>query len=263
MLNINILCIGDVCGSTGREMLRRHLSKIKKEHGINLTIANGENSADGNGITIESATDLLNMGIDVITGGNHSFKRPEIKDFYEENAYVLRPHNISSCGFGSGYCLYDSGRTKVAVINLSGIIYLDKHGASDPFSAADELLNKAAQDGATITVADFHAEATSEKRALGIYLDGRVSVFFGTHTHVQTADNQILPNGTGYITDIGMTGPRQSVLGVKSSIIIDRLKNGSQDRFELDGGECMINGCVFETDEKSGKVLSVKRVYLD
>lgn len=244
-------------------MLRRNLSSIKKEHGIDFTIANGENSADGNGITIDSAKDLFNMGVDVITGGNHSFRRPETNEFYEETPFLLRPHNVSACEFGSGYCLYDLGRIKTAVINLSGKIFLDRLGASNPFLAADELLERAKDDGADIIIVDFHAEATSEKRALGIYLDGRVSAFFGTHTHVQTADDQILPHGTGYITDIGMTGPRQSVLGVKSNIIIERLKNGAQDRFELDSGDCMINGCIFEIDEKSGMALKAERIYLD
>ncbi len=249
---MNILCVGDVCGSIGRQMLRSGLHKLKRKYDIDLTVVNGENSADGNGITALSAEDLFNMGADIITGGNHSFRREESGELYESNPCVLRPDNIPEYKFGSGYLLYDLGKTSVAIINLSGKIYLERLGASNPFTAADELIERAKQQGAKIILVDFHAEATSEKRALGIYLDGKVSAIFGTHTHVQTSDIQILPKGTGYITDVGMTGPKQSVLGVKSEIIIDRLKNGGQDKFVLSDGECMINGCVFSINESTG-----------
>lgn len=260
---MKILCIGDVCGSIGCEMLGRHLSNIKREHGIDFTVINGENSADGNGVMPLSADFLLSIGADVITGGNHSFRREEIFAYYDTHPYVLRPHNLKVADYGSGYYLADLGRNKIAVINLSGKVYLERQEADNPFTIADELLIKAKEDGANIILVDFHAEATSEKRALGLYLDGKVSAVFGTHTHVRTADLQILPNGSGYITDIGMTGPKNSVLGVRSEIIINRLKSNDMSRFELASGPCMINGCVFEIDEKTGKTKSVIPIYYE
>lgn len=260
---MKILCIGDVCGSIGCEMLERHLSRIKREHGIDFTVVNGENSADGNGIVPSSAEWLLGIGADVITGGNHSFRREEMYPYYDAYPYVLRPHNLKVADYGSGYYLADLGKNKIAVINLSGKVYLERHEADNPFVVADGLIAAAKSDGANVILVDFHAEATSEKRALGIYLDGKVSAVFGTHTHVQTADSQILPKGTGYITDLGMTGPKNSVLGVKSEIIINRFKSNDMSRFELADGPCMINGCVFEIDEKNGKTKSAIPIYYE
>lgn len=241
-------------------MLERHLCRIKKENNIDFTVVNGENSADGNGITPYSANRLLNMGVDVITGGNHSFRREEMLEFYEHNPFVIYPDNIKATEFGSGYCLFDMGRILVAVINLSGKAFIDRLEIENPFKSADILVERAKKDGAAIILVDFHAEATGEKRAMGIYLDGSVSAVFGTHTHVQTADLQILPNGTGYITDLGMTGPIQSVLGVKSSIIINRLKDNDMSAFCLADGKCMINGCIFKIDEKTGKTIGVESI---
>ncbi len=260
---MRILAIGDVCGSIGCEFVRKVLPALKKEKQIDMVIINSENSADGNGITPQSADYLQKIGADVLTGGNHSMRRPEICEYLDHSEFVLRPHNLSEAQNGKGYCLVDFGNTQVAVINLSGKIYLERLNASCPFSAADALIEKAKNDGAKIIVVDFHAEATSEKRALGLYLDGKVSAFFGTHTHVQTADAQILENGTGYITDLGMTGPRDSVLGVKKDIIINRLKSNDMSKFELDDGECMLNGCIFEIDNRTGKTVNIERIYLD
>lgn len=200
--------------------------------------------------------------MDVITGGNHTFRRKEVYDFLDENPFILRPYNLHTADYGRGYTLVDMGRVKIAVINLCGTVYLENQAADNPFLCADELLKRAEDDGADITVVDLHAEATSEKRALGLYLDGRASVVFGTHTHVQTADAQILPCGTGYITDLGMTGPKNSVLGVKSDIIISRFKDRTTDKFELADGECIINACVFDVDGYSGKTTAVERIFL-
>lgn len=260
---MKILCIGDVCGSIGCEMLGRHINKIKREYNIDVTVVNGENSADGNGIVPSSAEWLLNIGADVITGGNHSFRREEMLSYYDTHAVVIRPHNLNAADCGSGYCLFDMGRYKIAVINLSGKIYLDRLEADNPFLAADQLLSRAAEDESDIILVDFHAEATSEKRAMGFYLDGKVSAMFGTHTHVQTADATILPKGTGYITDLGMTGPKNSVLGVKSDIIINRLRDNDMSKFELADGPCILNGCVFEIDEKTGKTQSITPIWIE
>ena len=250
---MRILAIGDVCGSIGCDTVRRLLPDLKKEKNIDFVVINGENSADGNGITPSSAQMLFSYGADVITGGNHSLKRKEICSMMEENYFLLRPDNLPEELSGSGYCLVDCGYVSVAVINLSGTIYLERLNAASPYEYADRLIEQAKKDGAKIILVDFHAEATSEKRALGIYLDSKVSAVFGTHTHVQTNDAQILPQGTGYITDLGMTGPIDSVLGVKSSIIISRLKdNNTTEKFVLADGKCMLNGCIFDIDNHTG-----------
>ncbi len=258
---MNIFLIGDVCGSAGCSFLRTALPSFKKNNNINLVIANGENSADGNGITPHSANHLFESGVDVITGGNHSLRRKEVFPFLDENPFILRPHNLKG-DFGKGYTTIDMGKSIVAVLNISGTVYFDESVTENPFKTADMLLEKAKADGAKIIVVDFHAEATSEKRALGLYLDGKASVVFGTHTHVQTADEQILKGGTAYITDIGMTGPEDSVLGVKSSIIIDRFKDNKTDKFVLADTPCYLCGLVVSVDEKTGKVVFVKRVIL-
>ncbi|MBR4073325.1 MAG: TIGR00282 family metallophosphoesterase [Clostridia bacterium] len=255
------LVIGDVCGSIGCRYLSKLLPRLKNKYNIDFTVVNGENSADGNGITPESAESLFLAGADVITGGNHSLRRREVHSLLDENPFILRPDNIPA-EYGKGYCIFDMGRTVVAVINLLGRAHLDTLKAENPFNAADILVERAKKDGATHIFVDFHADVTSEKRALGIYLDGKVTAFFGTHTHVLTADLQILPQGTGYITDIGMTGPKDSVLGVESSIIINRLKNGDTEKFRLAQGNCMLCGCVFESDS-SGKTVAVEPIYFE
>lgn len=257
---MRLLAVGDICGPAGCDCVRRKLPLLKKEKNIDVVIINGENSAEGNGITPESADFLFNCGADIITGGNHSLRRSEINDYMESNPYLLRPHNLPDALFGSGYCLVDFGSFSAAVINLSGIIYLEKLNADNPFIAADALIERAKADGASVIAVDFHAEATSEKRALGLYLDGKVSAVFGTHTHVQTADEQILPLGTGYITDLGMTGPKASVLGVKSEIIINRLKSNDMSKFRFAEGESMLNGCIFDIDLLTGKTKAVERI---
>jgi len=257
---MRLLAVGDVCSSVGCDYVRQILPSLKKEKQIDVVIINGENSAFGNGITPESADSLFNYGADIITGGNHTLRRKEVFDYLENNPYLLRPHNLSEATYGSGYCLADFGSFSVATINLSGTIYLEKLSANNPFTTADELIEKAKKDTADVIVVDFHAEATSEKRALGLYLDGKVSAVFGTHTHVQTADEQILPNGTGYITDLGMTGVKNSVLGVKSEIIINRLKSNDMSKFEFADGECMLSACIFDIDIKNGKTVSIERI---
>lgn len=259
---MRLLAIGDVCGNVGCEEIRKKLSALKIKENIDVVIVNGENSADGNGITPETADYLFACGADVITGGNHSLRRKEIYDYLDENPFILRPDNLPEVQYGKGYCLLDKGSYKIAVLNLSGTIYLERVGASNPFIQADLLIERAKNDGADIIVLDFHAEATSEKRALGLYLDGKISVFFGTHTHVQTADNMVLENGTGYITDLGMTGPKNSVLGVKSDIIINRLMKNDMSKFEFANGDGILCGCVFEIDNVSKKTVSTKRIMI-
>ena len=259
---MKVLAIGDVCGSIGCRKVMEVLPRFKKEQQPDLVIVNGENSADGNGITPESAHMLFAAGADVITGGNHSLRRKSVYESLDTNPFLLRPDNLPDAPAGKGFCLIDLGFTTAAVLNLCGVFCMEKHKASSPFASADRWIEKARSEGAKIILVDFHAEATSEKRALGLYLDGRVSAFFGTHTHVQTADEQILPGGTGYLTDLGMTGPKQSVLGVKSEIIIARLKDGAQDKFELADGVCELDACLFDIDRQTGKTTRIERIIL-
>lgn len=257
-VTMNILCIGDVCGDAGCDFLREVLPGLKKLKGIDLVIANGENSAASNGITPQSAEHLLTSGVDIITGGNHSFRRREMYSLLEHSDRILRPANYPDSTPGGGFTIVDCGYALVAVINLLGVVYLESLNC--PFETADRLIQRAKDEGADIIMVDFHAEATSEKRAMGFYLDSRVSAVFGTHTHVQTADEQILPRGTGYITDLGMTGPIQSVLGVSSDTIITKFKDKMPIRFDFAKGDCMLNGCIFCIDHKTGLTTEVERI---
>ncbi len=255
---MNILCIGDVCGHLGCEHLVKVLPKIRHTESIDFVIANGENSADGNGVLPHSAAQLLDAGIDAITGGNHTFRRREIFDMLESEHRLLRPANMPETVPGNGYALFDCGRTSVGVINLLGTTYMESLDC--PFKAAEKIVAELKKQGAKIIIVDFHAEATSEKRALGFMLDGAVSAVFGTHTHVQTSDCQVLPEGTGYITDLGMTGPLNSVLGVKPEIIINKFKDKLPARFEPAAGECVLEGCIFTVDDKTGICREAKSI---
>lgn len=257
---MKILAIGDVCGSIGCNKLMRVLPALKKEYNVDFTVVNGENSADGNGISPESAADIFAAGADVITGGNHTLRRRDIHSLLDEKERILRPDNLPKCEYGSGYCLVDLGYCSVAVINLSGNIYLERLEASNPFIAVDGLIERAKEDGASVILVDFHAEATSEKRAMGFYLDGKVSAMFGTHTHVQTNDAQVLNFGTAYVTDLGMTGPADSVLGVETSIIIDRLRNHSTGKFMLAEGKCCLEGALITVDRITGKATDIELI---
>ena len=253
---LHILCIGDVVGSVGCAFLRERLPGIKRLKAVDLVIANGENSADGNGITPASCRYLLDSGVDVITGGNHSFRRREVYDTLEDCEVLLRPANYpQETTPGRGLCVVDLGRVRVAVINLRGTVFTENLG--DPFDTLEQLL--ATPDQPPVRIVDLHAEATGEKRALGFFLDGRVSALFGTHTHVPTADAEILPLGTGYITDVGMTGPIQSVLGVKPEIIVKKLREKLPVRFENAPPPCRMDCVLFSVDEKTGVCAEVER----
>ena len=253
---MNVLCIGDVVGSRGCDHLRRHLPALRRLKKVDVVIVNGENSADTNGITPDSADRLLEAGADCITTGNHCFKRRESYAMYDSNLPVIRPANYPDGVPGRGAEIVDMGRIQLRVINLMGNVGM-QNALRCPFEVMDELL---AQDKHMLTVVDFHAEATGEKRALAEYLDGRVSALFGTHTHVQTADEQILSGGTGFISDAGMTGVINSCLGVKPELAIAFMRTHMPTRLEYADGPCMLNGVLFELDEKTGKTLSVERI---
>ena len=243
------MCIGDVVGSVGCAFLREHLPYFKRQQGIDFVICNGENSADGNGLTPKSAEHLFTSGVDFLTLGNHSFRRREVFPVLDENPNIIRPYNYPSSAPGRGYAVVDMGYTTVGIINLMGQQFMDAN-LENPFAAADKILKEI---DAKVILVDFHAEATSEKRAMGFYLDGRVSAVFGTHTHVLTADAEVLPNGTGYITDIGMTGVIDSCLGVKKDIIMRRFTTQLPERFELASGACKLDCAVFDIDRGSGR----------
>lgn len=254
---MKILMIGDVVSQVGCDFVRERLPKYRSDNKIDVVIANGENSAVGNGILPTSANFLLDSGVDVITTGNHVYKRREIYDYLDENEQVIRPANFPSSCNGKGYYLYDGGSFQLLVINMLGVSYMEP--LDSPFDVIDDILSK---ESAKYVILDFHAEATGEKKAMGYYLDGKVSVVVGTHTHIQTSDEQILPNGTGYITDLGMTGPINSVLGVCPDSIIKRFKTHMPTRFETAVGKCRLDGIVATLDEKTGLCKSINRVNL-
>ena len=255
---MNILCIGDVVGSAGCDWLRKALPSFKKQRGVDLVVANGENSQDGNGISPASAEHLFASGVDVITGGNHTFRQRSVFPLLEESPFLLRPANYPASAPGGGYATVDLGFVTVAVINLMGTAFLEPLDC--PFAAADRLVERAKQDGARVVLVDFHAEATAEKKALAFYLDGRITALVGTHTHVQTSDAQILPGGTGYLTDLGMTGPALSVLGVKPELSVARMKDKIPVRFVNADGPCVMEGCLLEVDHAAGRCRSIETV---
>lgn len=256
---MRILCIGDVVGAAGCDHLRRVLPGIKRMYGIDVCVVNGENAAEGNGLLPQSAAHIFDSGADVITTGNHVFRRRELYETLDREPLLLRPANYPSSAPGRGWCTVDRGRYQVTVINLLGLVYLEPLG--DPFTALDSLLEEAGHP--KFCVVDFHAEATAEKKALAFYADGRVSALVGTHTHVQTADEQILPGGTGFLTDLGMTGPRLSVLGVKPELAVAKMKDKLPVRFHNAEGPCIMSGVVLTLDDATGKTTAIERINVE
>ncbi len=254
---IKILCVGDVVSQSGCDFLRKKLPEIKKQNDIDICIVNGENSAVGNGMLPNSCEHIFTSGADMITGGNHSLKRREIYDYLDRAENVIRPANFGDGVFGRGYGIIDKGAYKVGVINLLGRVWLEGH--NDPFETAEKIINELKKETKIILV-DFHAEATAEKKALGYFLDGKASCVFGTHTHIQTSDAGIMSGGTGYITDLGMTGPEESVLGVKKEIIIEKFRKGFSTMFETADTPCFLQGCIFTIDKDSGKTVEVNAI---
>jgi len=255
---MRILLIGDVVGSPGREAVRKIVPVMRKQRDIDFVIANAENVAGGSGLTPETIDELLKNKIDVITSGDHVWKKKELYERLSKEERVLRPANYHEACPGSGMKIVssESGK-KVAVINLLGRVFM---GPIDcPFRAAEREIRNINRETMIILV-DMHAEATSEKIAMGRFLDGRVSVVFGTHTHVQTADEKIFPQGTGYITDLGMTGPQDSVIGRKIDAIVEHFLTGMPKKFELADREVELQGAIVNIDDESGKALSIERV---
>jgi len=251
-----LLAIGDVAGACGLEFLEKKLRPFIRFKGVDFTVVNGENCSV-NGVSPAQAERIYAAGADCVTLGNHTYSVRGIGDALDEKSWLLRPANYPSRLPGVGMAVYDMGAWRIKVINLIGRCMMGDFRINDPFAAIDRLLEK---DKAEFTVVDFHAEATSEKMAMGLYLDGRVSALYGTHTHVQTADERILPGGTGFISDLGMTGPINSVIGVKSSQSLEFFLGGQPGRFEAGEGPCMMCGALFELDDKTGLCKNVERV---
>lgn len=256
---MNILVIGDIVGAPGMEALRRNISKLKQEFNIDFTIANGENSADGMGITLKILKDMYALGVDVVTLGNHTWGKKEIFSFIDDEDRLIRPANYTKGICGKGYTILPCKNMKIGVMNLIGRV--DTGGSYDsPFDVADEEITKMKKEGADIIVIDFHAEATAEKKALAYYLKDKVNILFGTHTHVQTNDDTIYETGMGYITDVGMTGPKDSIIGMAPEAALKRFLTQIPERYACASGEPMLNAVVFEFDEKAKKVTRIDKI---
>ena len=255
---MKILAVGDVIGSAGINELKSRLKQIKEKENIDFVIVNGENSAEGMGITEKNFNDIISQGVDVITMGNHTWGKKDIFKFID-NPKIIRPANYPQGVVGKGYNIYKCKDKKIAVINLIGRVDINIL-TENPFLEAKRIIEKI-KNQVDIIIVDFHAEATAEKIALGYYLDGKVTAIYGTHTHVQTADEKILPNGTAYITDIGMTGPEHSVIGMDIKASIKRFETALPERYKIAEGKCIFNGVIFEIDDKTSKVINICRIY--
>ena len=254
-MEIRVLCVGDVVGAPGIERVRRSLRKLKNSLGADFVIVNGEN-ASVVGITPEQAEDILDAGADVITLGNHSFGKREIVRFLEDSDRILRPANYAPQAPGRGWAVYDTRFGEVAVIDLIGRCAMD-YTPDNPFLLVEKIMKKIS---AKIILVEMHAEATSEKLAMGYLLDGRVSAVWGTHTHVPTADARVFPKGTGYVTDLGMTGPRESVLGIRPDLSIAKFRGDLTERYRWADGPTKLEGVLFTIDASSGRCLRAERI---
>ncbi len=255
---MRLLMIGDIVGRSGRRAIKDNLSELKREFDLDLIVANGENAAGGSGITKDVAQELFSAGVDVLTMGNHVWNIREAYEYINSEPRIIRPANYPPGTPGNGSNVFETRRkVKVAVINLAGRVFLQSLDC--PFRKVDEILPRV-KKAAQVVVVDFHAEATSEKIAMGWYLAGRVSAVVGTHTHVQTADERILPGGTAYITDLGMTGPFDSVLGVKKEIVIEKFKSQLPQRFVVASGPYQFNAVMIDIDEYTGEAYAIQRI---
>lgn len=255
----NLLFIGDIVGRPGRDLLRHGLAALASHHNVDLVIANVENAAAGHGITPDIANDLFEYGVHVMTGGNHTWDKKEIFPYIAKQPRMIRPANYPEGAPGLGrYVARAENGVMVGVVNAMGRVFMTP--LDDPFRVVLEQIDLVKADGAQIVFVDFHAEATSEKVAMGWHLDGKVAAVVGTHTHVQTADDRVLPKGTAYITDVGMTGPHDSVIGVDRMAVVHRFLSAMPQRFETATENPRLNGVVVQADEQTGLAVSVTRV---
>ncbi len=255
---MRILMVGDVVGKTGRQAAEEWIPVLQEQHDIDFTIVNAENSAGGIGITPEIASFLLDRGgVNVVTLGNHAWGKREIYGYLDQQPRLLRPANYPPGAPGGGFGVYECRGHMVGVVSLQGRTFMEP--VDDPFRAIDEILQTLSRKTRIIFI-DFHAEATSEKQAMGWYLDGRVSAVVGTHTHVQTADEKILPQGTAYLTDVGMTGPVNSIIGMRKEIVIPKFTSGLPARFEVADGESHLCAVLVDIDPTTGRATYINRI---
>ncbi len=256
---MNILAIGDLVGKNGFNKMKEVLPNLIEKEKIDFVIANGENVAEGIGINEKMYKGIISSGVNIITLGNHTWGKKEIFEFINEKN-IVRPANYSGDVPGKGYSIFEIKSKKIAVINLIGRVSMPVL-SDNPFIAVKKIIEKIKND-VDIIIIDFHSEATAEKIAMGYFLDGEATIIFGTHTHVQTADERILKNGTAYITDIGMTGPKNSVIGMEIDVSIKRFVTGIPEKYRVADGESIFNGCLFSIDEQNNKVNKIKRIVL-
>lgn len=258
---MEILFIGDVVGSPGRDMVKENLTKLKKRYRPHITIINGENAAGGRGITESIYKQFLEAGANVVTLGNHAWDNKNIFEFIDEAKYLVRPANFPEETPGNGMVFLKINALEVAVINLQGRTFMPPLDC--PFKKAEKLIKKA-KERTNIIFVDFHAEATSEKLAMGWFLDGKVTAVVGTHTHVQTADHRILPQGTAYMTDVGMTGPYDAILGMEKEAVLYKFLTALPARFEVPkSGRTQLSACIINVDNETGKALSIKPILIN
>ncbi len=255
---MKLVFIGDICYKSGRKILTEKLGYLIEKYGADFCVVNGENAAGGKGINFVVAKDIFDAGADVITTGNHIWSKKEVLNFIESEKRLLRPLNYSKKSPGRGIAYVNKNDMTLAVVNLSGRVFMDL--CNDPFEAMENVLSDIKEKTKSIFV-DFHAEATSEKAAFAWNFDGRISLVAGTHTHVQTADERILPFGTGFISDVGMTGPFEGIIGAKKEAVISKFITGMPSYFSQQEGKSQINGIFAEIDENTGKCIRIERIY--
>ena len=257
---MKIFAVGDLVGENGVKMLKEILPAYKRENNIDFVIVNAENSAGGMGISTKIFNDLKSINVDVITMGNHTWGKKDIFTFIDD-PILIRPANYSRGVVGKGYNIYNCKDKKICVINLIGRTDMGVQ-SDNPFTTADDIINEV-KNKADIIIVDFHAEASAEKIAMKYYLDGKVTAIFGTHTHVQTADEEVTKKGTGFISDIGMTGPSNSVIGMDIDASVKRFVTSLPERYKLADGPCKLNGCIFEIDDETCRTKSINRIIIN
>jgi hypothetical protein len=254
---MKILFFGDVFGKPGRKIVKNHLAELKNEFAIDVVIANGENLAQGKGITEKTCAELFHVGVNAFTSGNHLWDQNSSLDYIKKETRIVKPLNFPQKAPGFDHLILDVDNSKLAILCVVGQSFMAP--AAFPFEKLSEILPKIQETTPNILI-DYHAEATAEKRVLGFLLDGKISALIGTHTHIQTADEEILPSGTAYITDVGMTGPHDSVIGTKKDIILEKVLTGVPKRFEVANSGLQINAVVIEIEDDSGKAVSIERI---
>ena len=257
MIPLNVLFVGDIIGKPGLNIVQTWLPGLIQKYKADFVIANGENAADGKGCTEKEGSVLFNLGVNVITGGNHTWDKHQSQDYLRAEPRALRPLNYPKGAYGNGYIVSETKKGKVAVMNMQGRTFMASIDC--PFRIAEWVLSKLKNE-TNIIFMDFHAEATAEKMAMGIYLDGKITAVIGTHTHIQTADERILPNGTGYISDVGMTGPYESVIGMKSQAAINRFIYQTPQKYETAENDVHLSALFLKIDTETGKTIEIERI---